>query len=251
MRLQRIYSSKLYVTSTRKDKIHAAINDPINVELVRQLSEYLDEEGQQELKQAVSEEKGNQATTDNSGSGESSGSSASSGSESASSGPTPSHSHFTGNIMDDFGEDDLADIEPMPTEGDAPTPTEEPTSEPTESATKILGKAITANSIIWTTVDDVINDSETIKGTLNSREDTKGVSRLQVKDSELWIYFNDDENLNDKMVDVIELLNATGYTYLAFSRLARSNNAIVFDINLNAGPIKSIQEVEEEIKDAK
>ena len=251
MRLQRIYSSKLYVTSTRKDKIHAAINDPINVELVRQLSEYLDEEGQQELKQAVSEEKGNPATTDNSGSGESSGSSASSGSESASSGSAPSHSHFTGNIMDDFGEDDLADIEPMPTEGDAPTPTEEPTPEPTESTTKIPGKAITANSIIWTTVDDVINDSETIKGTLNSREDTKGVSRLQVKENELWIYFNDDENLNDKMVDVIEVLNATGYTYLAFSRLARSNNAIVFDISLNAGPIKSIQEVEEEIKDAK
>lgn len=251
MKLQRIYSSKLYVTSTRKDKIHAAINDPINVELVRQLSEYLDEEGQQELKQAVSEEKGNQVTTDNSGSGESSGSSTSSGSEPASFGSASSHNHFTGNIMDDFGEDDLADIEPMPTEDDAPTPTEEPTPESTESTTKIPGKAITANSIIWTTVDDVINDSETIKGTLNSREDTKGVSRLQIKENELWIYFNDDENLNDKMVDVIELLNATGYTYLAFSRLARSNNAIVFDINLNAGPIKSIQEVEEEIKDAK
>ena len=44
MRLQRIYSSKLYVTSTRKDRIHAAIQDPINVELVQQLEDYLDDE---------------------------------------------------------------------------------------------------------------------------------------------------------------------------------------------------------------
>ena len=51
------------------------------------------------------------------------------------------------------------------------------------------------------------------------------------------------------MVDVIEFLNASGYTSLAFSRLARSNNAIVFDINLSTQePIKSIKQIEEENK---
>ena len=72
---------------------------------------------------------------------------------------------------------------------------------------------------------------------------------MQVKDSELWIYYKDDVNLNDKMIEVIEVLNSTGYTYLAFSRLARSNNAIVFDINLNTSEdIKSVKDIEEENK---
>ena len=48
------------------------------------------------------------------------------------------------------------------------------------------------------------------------------------------------------MVNVIEVINGAGYTYLTFSRLARSNNAIVFDINLVAEQVKSIKEIEEE-----
>ena len=50
------------------------------------------------------------------------------------------------------------------------------------------------------------------------------------------------------MVDVIEVLNGTVYTYLSFSRLARSNNAIVFDINSVEEPVKPVQEIEEENK---
>ena len=69
MRLQRIYSSKLYVTSARKDKIHAAIQDPINMELVQQLSEYLDEAGQEELAQATSKTKAADSTVDTKTSG--------------------------------------------------------------------------------------------------------------------------------------------------------------------------------------
>ena len=48
------------------------------------------------------------------------------------------------------------------------------------------------------------------------------------------------------MIDVIEVLNAAGYTYLKFNRLARSNNAIVFDISLTVDPIKSEKEIEED-----
>ena len=98
-------------------------------------------------------------------------------------------------------------------------------------------------------MDDVISDFETIKGTLNVKEDTNGVTRLNVADSELWIYFHDDVNLNDKMVEVINTLNAAGYTYLKFNRLARSNNAIVFDIGLDPNaPMKSEEELSEEVK---
>ena len=69
-----------------------------------------------------------------------------------------------------------------------------------------------------------------MKGTFNSRKDCVGVSRVAVKDSELWVYYNDDINLNNVMTAVVDLVSELGMTYLEFNRLARSNNAIVFDI---------------------
>ena len=248
MRLQRIYSSKLYVTSTRKDKIHAAMEDPINVELVQQLEEYLNDDSLRELKQAKAEVKREQAAETDAQAG---------GSAPAdsvrpsvpSSGGGASHSSFTGSPMADFGEDGLADIDiPDDMSGgeEAPAPEAPAPEEVVESVTQ-EGKKITATSEVWTSVEDVACECATIKGTLNAREDTTGVSRLEVKENELWVYYNDDSNLNDKMVEVISALNASGYTYLKFNRLARSNNAIVFDINLNTSePIKSIKEIEEE-----
>lgn len=243
MRLQRIYSSKLYLTSNRKDKIHAAIQDPINIELVQQLEEYLSDEAKAELKQAESqikpepkEDSDGQViqpdTSDTSSSG----------------GGGPSHSAFTGDILSDFGDDEFSD------EGSAEgSSSEAPVEEaPVEETTSVKGKTIKATSVIWTSIEDISNECETIKGTLNAREDTKGVSRIEVKGSdatELWIYYNDDSNLNDKMIEVISVLNSTGYTYLKFNRLARSNNAIVFDVTLNAQePIKTVKEVEDETK---
>ena len=249
MKLQRIYSSKLYVTSTRKDKIHAAIQDPINAELVQQLSDYLDEDSLVVLQQAESEIKSKEAQEATDG-GEVV---APSGSSSTHSGG--SHPSFTGDVFKDFGGDDAgegdigeSDIPDIDTEvTDIPEAPAE--SDDLAATTEVSGTPITANCLIWTTLDDVVSDCETIQGTLNSREDTKGVTRLQVKDHELWVYFNDAVNLNDKMIDVIEVLNSTGYTYLVFNRLARSNNAIVFDIILNATePIKTVKEVEEEKK---
>ena len=158
---------------------------------------------------------------------------------------------FTGDVLSDFGEDELADIEIPEDAGSGETESEAPAAEPEPVAesTSVAGTPITASCcVIWTTFDDVVGDCDTIKGTLNSIEATKGVSRLQVKDSELWIYYNDDVNLNDKMVDVIDVLNSTGYTYLVFNRLARSNNAIVFDITLNIGETKPEKELEEDNK---
>ena len=252
MRLQRIYSSKLYVTSTRKDKIHAAMQDPINAELVQQLEEYLDDDAQIELKQAIAEEKAKEqpaAQTEGGANGGGEETSPSSFTPSAPSHSSSPHS-FTGDVMSDFGEDELADIDipdDVGGEDSAPEPAEEP--EPVESVTQ-EGRPITSSTaVIWTTIDDVASECGVIQGTLNAREDTKGVTRLAVKDSELWIYYDDDSNLNDKMVDVIEVLNSTGYTYLKFNRLARSNNAIVFDISLSTQePIKTVKEVEEEKK---
>lgn len=248
MRLQRIYSSKLYVTSTRKDKIHAAMQDPINAELVQQLEEYLSDDAKAELKRAIIDEKqSEQAAAPAADTSTDTGFDGGGRAPSTSHGGG-SHSSFTGDLAADFGDDDLADLDAPEASGDdasteAPAPEEAP--EPVESVTQ-EGKPITSSTtILWTTLDDVVADTDTIKGTLNAREDTTGVNRLEVKDSELWIYYNDDCNLNDKMIEVIGVLNATGYTYLKFNRLARSNNAIVFDIILNSTPIKTVKEIEE------
>ena len=247
MRLQRIYSSKLYVTSTRKDRIHAAMQDPINAELVQQLTDYLDEDSQIVLKHAednINSETPKSADTQDTDSDSSSHSDGGTSSPHSNGSFTPS---FSGSPIDDFGEDELADIDipEASEESDAPAETsEEP--EAVESVTQ-EGKKITAACQLWNTLDDVVDDCGTIKGTLNAREDTKGVNRLEVKEHELWIYYNDDSNLNDKMIEVISVLNSTGYTYLKFNRLARSNNAIVFDILLNTNEqIKSINAVADE-----
>lgn len=84
------------------------------------------------------------------------------------------------------------------------------------------------NDVSGTQVPEL--NTEVLKGDLNSTDDTHGVSRIQIRDQELWIYYNDTVNLNDIMEAVIEKLIARTYSYLEFNRLARKNNAIVFDI---------------------
>ena len=111
MILQRIYSSKLYVTSTRKDRIHAAIQDPINAELVQQLSDYLDEDAQALLQQT--QNSNNVSDTDNSAaaadvdttSDKGGGAPARAGGPRGGGAPMS----FSGNPLDDFGVDELAD----------------------------------------------------------------------------------------------------------------------------------------------
>lgn len=81
--------------------------------------------------------------------------------------------------------------------------------------------------------DDMRNQVESIKGTLNSQQLTCGVTRVAVKDDEVWCYYNDSVNLNEVMVEAIDLVSKAGYSYLEFNRLARSDNAIVFVIIKN------------------
>ena len=81
--------------------------------------------------------------------------------------------------------------------------------------------------------DDMRNQVESLKGTLNSQQLTCGVTRVAVKDDEVWCYYNDSVNLNEVMVEAIDLVSKAGYSYLEFNRLARSDNAIVFVIIRN------------------
>lgn len=109
-----------------------------------------------------------------------------------------------------------------------PVNNEPSSSEEVESSQVV--KASSGTPLPTTDVTDNLDlEVESIKGTLNAKDNTSGVSRVGVKDDkEVWIYYNDSVNLNDVMVPVIEQMNASGYTYLEFNRLARSDNAVVF-----------------------
>lgn len=266
--MQAIYASKLYKASPRKEKIRAAIENPVNVELVTQLAEYLDEEYQQPqyLKKGYSENispeqhaghsgKSSGISNDNSSGGFSGG-----GGSSYSGSPSMNMDDVVldkdGNPMEDpesaegvvdndensldsdFSESDLSQVnddESIPGEG----------LEDVEEATNIHDNSL-SSPLIHTDAErldepaddnskEVIlqNNVESIKTMLNATPDTAGVERLLIKDSEMWIYYNDYINLNNVMSPVIEFFNRGSFTYLEFNRLARSTNAIVFQICTN------------------
>ena len=216
--MKAIYASKLYKSSNRKQKIRAAIENPVNAELVAQLAKYLDKEYR-----SPEYLDGNK-------------------SEDASDAAPSMPDDMDPEMSDDFSPSDNlvqipsgggGDLGPIPDdlpteddlfndEGEEPVDLgddlgEEPSDiEPVEESTKI--------------VSSTQIDSASFKAFLNARQDTCGVNRTQTKESELWVYYNDDINLNNIMTQVIECVNAAGYTYLEFNRLARSDNAIVFQI---------------------
>lgn len=248
MRLSRVYSSKLYLTNARRDQIADAINSSQNAELVQQLSDYLDDKSKEKLAEAVHEEE-EEVKQEEAALEEEEGMSA--------------DEDFNGDIPDDrnvfspsysggggapssMPSDNMGGDEPdifaEPEGGEAPAPEPAP-DETVEQSTAIYGE-VTASTTLEDAVNSVAEDIDIIKGTLNGKEDTNGVIRATITDDELWLYYKDEVNIGDIMVDVIETLNGTAYTNLTFSRLARSNNAIVFDINLPEA-VKSISEVEE------
>lgn len=234
MALEAICSCKLFRTSSRQDKILAALNDPNNVELVQQLSSYLDEDSLP--KRAVTSQPAPRDTAPSEG-GAPEGGSEPGGFEGHGGHPTPSFhgggggggfDDFGGDAMDDMSGDMTSDTESLEQSWDdiatdtedAPSDTSEPdtSDEPVEEA-----EAITA-------VDegaDVINVND-VKEMLNSEDSTSGVTLVMEHGDELWIHYNDKTNLNNIMEPVITALAKDGYNTLEFNRLARSENAIVF-----------------------
>ena len=209
-----IYASKVFQCSKRQTEIRNKIESSGNIELLQQLIGDLDEEFQ--TVNTVAPELNEQKDTKESDSNQTDDSVETNE-------PTKSPSvgqpvSFTPSSEkeepDDNSEGEVSDQE-----------SEDKVQEPVEESTKI----------------HVIPLDE-IKGTLNHVADTAGVSRIEMKDHELWIFYNDEVNLNNIMTEVIELLNNTGYTYLSFNRLARSNNAIVFEISYNTTMVGDVIE---------
>lgn len=242
--MKSIYASKLFRTSKRKEQIKAAMVAQPNLELMQQLAEDLDEEYQTpenlgEVPEEESKEKGEDnefgefivdeevdpendlITMEDIKTPKSSGSSA----PKKPSAPPKAPS-------EDKPKADTSELIPESPANEKP--------EPAEASTKLENKEEIKASIL-----DRLNS---FKDTLNSREDTAGVIRIAQKEKELWIYYNDDVNLNDIMVDVIECIANIDCNMFEFNRLARSDNAIVFVIGVDTTPEPEQIDPEEEKK---
>lgn len=240
-----IFASKLYQASSRKDRIHSAYMNPLNAELVQQIDSYVSPKYQKLL----DEEESQVGENMNPAGGENSESSLGSGSSSSSSGGGSSFSGGSGSfsggdipgmITDEPDESSDSDIDDASSEVSAPESAPASDSEPDDDS--VEQSTVIASSC---TEKDASLETETMKGSLNAVEDTAGVTRIRVKDKELWIYYQDSVNLNSVMGPVIDSMNALGYTYLEFSRLARSDNAIVFDIYDSTQPIQPLERDED------
>jgi hypothetical protein len=234
--LEAIYACKMYRSSTRKDKIRANFESPVNAELVGQLAKALDddykkpeylvkdyeekkEEARQEEQQQAEEPLDTGATEPDDSALDSK----------LSSHSRPSTSHAPSAPKGDEPSSEPGSEPGAEPSGPAPEGGAEP-SGPVQEATHLLGERIVA-SHVRERFKDLRQASDEIKGMLNFKDSTQGVNRILVKENEMWIYYNDDMNLNNVMGDVIETLNAADYSYLEFNRLARSDNAIVFQIS--------------------
>ena len=201
--LDAIYACKLYKSSKFKSKIRSAIVDPMNRELVEQLTDYLDDSSKTILKKSIDSELSKHEQSKQH--------------ESADKDDTSSNDFDS---LNHLREDKSADSDNV-----SDDTSDETSIEQVEEAKEVIPPdSITSSAVID---NNIVSE---IKGLLNVQDSTCGVARVMYKDKEeeLWIYYSDNINLNNVMGDVIEAINSANYSYLTFNRLARTDNAIVF-----------------------
>lgn len=201
--MKQLYACKMYKSSTRKSKIQASLSNPVNQPLVTQLRSYLDDEYRKEeiLEPDIEMKKGKSSPVKDEHIDESS---------------TDDKKVIDDNTKFSNPNGDKEDINVEDSDKD---------NHPSEDDNNVnSSKKCAIRSSI---------DLDSLKGTMNAVSDTCGVQRVKIDEDkkELWVYYNDDINLNDIMTPLIELLESSSYNYLIFNRLARSGNAVVFEIS--------------------
>lgn len=226
--MKAIYSCKLYKTHPRKDKIKAAISNPINTELVSQLRSYLDDEYQHladrpEPEPDVADDL-REDTDDLSSDVRDRGSSSSLGPRPTSGSLSAKFNALLGDEgdSDDFTDSDMGDLD---SDADDVDDTDLDTEDETEGELEEIGESTS----ISTPTD--VNLADAVKSSLCQYPELSKFNRVLEKNNELWIYYNDDVNLNNIMGPVIEQLVDDHLDQLEFNRLARSDNAIVFQVS--------------------
>lgn len=241
--MQAIFASKFYKSSKRQDAIRAAISDPINVELVQQLSEYLDEEYKHPQSEEPTKETSEPETDAKPEDSEDVdvNVNVSSTPSSAPSAPHRADHH----LSDMMRAEEVEGGEPPVAETET-TEVKEETTEVSES-TDVPAEPVMASEIPMTNpVISIADQTDSIMGLLNGQDSTAGVRLVSVKvENELWVYYKDSINLNNVMEPTIASLNSADYGHLDFNRLARTDNAIVFDITQSTKPVEPIKESDE------
>ena len=181
-----IYGCKLFRSSDRKDHIRANISNPINTELVTQLSSMID-------------------TVDD-----------------------DTDETFVDSIPEDADstveEPDMVDDEDTDQAG-----SNDEIEDDSSASEEDFPEAAEPQSDNIDADDPTVDDIDRLEAALNSNSNTQGVIRCAEKDDEIWVYYNDDINISKILPDIMDELDASNITDMSFSRIARSNNAIVFD----------------------
>lgn len=217
-----IFASKLFKSSSRQDQIRSAVTNPINAELVKQITSYVDPQDKKytEQGQDIEEDKLKEAQEEFSEETQDTEETDDKDSNTSSSVKHVSHTNSGEGANGHFdAPENPAEME-FDSTPDSTSDSESSKDEVSES-TDIMEDSDDAESV----------DVDNIKSILEDDPKTSEIVRIQIKNdnSELWIYYNDRINLNSIMEDVIAKLSS--YPSFEFNRLARTDNAIVFEIN--------------------
>lgn len=214
----------MFRSSSRKNHIKANIANPINVELVQQIQDLTDDSEDTVEKVNPSENKSERKILK----GPSSSPSGGSYSTSLSHGSEPSEDDIfipdetdnNGNKDENFDDSDSLDTSDESVDEDT---SDESVDEDTSDENVESSEAITA------VVEDEL-DINQLKSILNESSSlTYGVSRISERNNEVWVYYNDDVNLNPMLSDIIYAVESSKFKNLEFNRIARSDNAVVFE----------------------
>lgn len=219
-----ILENKMLNASPDKAKILAAMMDPLNMELKQQISDYVvlpgeedddAESGKVHKKDPKDGKKvsDNDAEKDPEDKGE----------------KRPEPASFEDGKSDDGEEGPDGDNDKKDEKGKKDGDSED--EKEVDSSSKPTQSAVMASSV---TVDEVATAVNEIPGMLNLRDGTKGVTHAVLKggsDNEVWVYFDSDTDINKVLEAVNSAVTASGYYFLAFNRVSRDDNAIVYSIN--------------------
>lgn len=217
--LKYIYGCKMFRSSSRKDHIRANIANPINVELVQQIQYLTDDEDT--VNTAPSE--GSSANTKERKILKGPSSSPSGGSYSPSFDDSSEPSDDDIFIPDEENFDDVSDDS---NEGNESLDTEDVSDDTSDDGSD---EDVESSEAITAVIEDEL-DINQLKSVLNEGSSlTYGVSRISERKNEVWIYYNDDVNLNPMLSDIIYTVESSKFKNLEFNRIARSDNAVVFE----------------------
>ena len=226
-----ITNSKLFKGSKYQNKILAAIQDPINKPLVRQVTSYLDEKYVEDSDSNLESNKP-EVPEESSSSKPKPASHASGGGHFSA--PSGANGHFDMPEDAEFDEPDMGDAENLDIDENPEEPSEpEPSNSEEIEQSKILDSDRVQAST-YVTVSTVSQAVTEIPGILNSREDTCGVTYAAIKsgtNNEIWIYYDSNVDINKVLEKVNYIIANSGYYFLEFNRVSRDENAIVFTIN--------------------